>query len=253
MDTRERPAAAVIVLGWRMTLLQAWRILGAVAELSAFATASRVLHPALIMPFYVFGAAANAAADITDPSAAFGFSVLIPVLGMFGFQSSIVGLNYKKSPGAPIMLATLMRFIAWVAMAWWIDWQEGLHAGWGTLGRPMGRQVLLEQFVEPSMTVAQCVETVYKHLRTQGVEAISCSLETAHMSAGSAMLNAFLLGSAVATTLLYLLGTVLNLLFNSGFRRGEVDDELRTQVDAKHKEIQEWAEANQKDYLPVEQ
>ena len=111
-----------------MTLLQAWRILGAVAELSAFATASRVLHPALIMPFYVFGAAANAAADITDPSAAFGFSVLIPV-----------------------------RFIAWVAMAWWIDWQEGLHAGWGTLGRPMGRQVLLEQFVEPSMTVAQCV------------------------------------------------------------------------------------------------
>ena len=236
-----------------MTLLHSWRLLGVVAELSAFAIASRVLHPALIMPFYVFGAAANAAAAMEAPSYAFAISVLAPVASMFGGQSFVVGLNDMNTPGAPIMLATLMRFIAWVAMAWWIDWQEGLHAGWGTLGRPMGRQVLLEQFVEPSMTVAQCVETVYKHLRTQGVEAISCSLETAHMSAGSAMFNAFLLGSAVATTLLYLLGTVLNLLFNSGFRRGEVDDELKTQVEDKHKEIQEWAEANQKDYLPVEQ
>ena len=190
-----------------MTLLQAWRFLGGVAELSAFAIASRVLHPALIMPFYVFGAAANAAAAMEE--GAFVFSVLVPVVSMFGFKSSVVGLNDVKTPGTPIMLATLMRFIAWVAMAWWIDWQEGLHAGWGTLGRPMGRQVLLEQFVEPSMTVAQCVETVYKHLRTQGVEAISCSMETAHMSAGSAVFNAFLLGSAVATTFLYLLGTVL--------------------------------------------
>jgi len=218
-----RPAAAAILLPKKIFALRAWRLMGGIAELSAFAIASRVLHPVLIWPWYVLGAATQACLADKNNLMEFFFILIAFSSCMFGSGVSPVALPFgdgitKPVGGAPIMLVILVRFVAWSALCYAVDWQEGPLPKWGTLGRPMGRQVLQESFLQPSFVVAEasvaCASSAYKFVATWGDVDFECQLASVHgMSTGSMLFHAFLLCSCATSTTLYILGLIWNLIF----------------------------------------
>mmetsp|Transcript_97675 Transcript_97675/g.252581 ORF Transcript_97675/g.252581 Transcript_97675/m.252581 type:complete len:300 (+) Transcript_97675:67-966(+) len=244
-------AAAAAVLPRRVQALQAWRLCACAAELTAFAVASRVLHPLL-------GAAGNGVSQAVL-GGEWGMTVVVSVLApsccMFGFPVSALAIpagdsGWPQSPGAPGLLLALLRLGAWLLLCVGVDRPQGLLGGSGTLGRPMGWRVLEEAFLQPAATVAEataaCAVSASGWAMTSGKGAPDCKVpETNGMSSGTMLFRALLLLLCVSATLLYVVGILGNLLFNGPYRRGDVDGELTTAVREKHAEIEAWGRAQE--------
>ncbi|CAE7731105.1 unnamed protein product [Symbiodinium sp. CCMP2592] len=254
-----RPAKAAALFAW---------YLGAfAAELAAFAVASATLHPILIVPGYMLGAAANGAAAWWGGSKEFLELAVISfgavTLAMAGHQTKSFLKNrpWVKAGGGPGFIpaaSILLRFITWTALCF-LDLPDGL-VPFGSLGRPMGFPVLREKFLEPAAACWEAVACFTSHFSiTVETEANATSMSlteevgfgacswpaTGELSSASTIFNACLLFFAVVLVPIHMCIVVGMLLFNPIYACAADNLPLKEEVEAKQREIDRFATQNE--------
>ncbi|CAE7561913.1 unnamed protein product [Symbiodinium necroappetens] len=252
----------------KAAMLTAWYFGAFAAELAAFAVASATLHPVLTLPGYLLGAVANgAAAWWSGASQILG----VAVYSCLGVGYAMAGLQTKSflknseatgagggGPGSIPALWILMRFISWTALCL-LDLPQGLLP-LGSLGRPMGLPVLREKFLEPAVASWEAVvcftsnfwisvepETNATSMSlTEEVGFGDCGWPTSgQLSSASTIFNTCLFSLAALLVPIHMCIVVGMLLFNPIYARAAENLELKEEVEAKQREINDFAERNE--------
>ncbi|CAE7790852.1 unnamed protein product [Symbiodinium necroappetens] len=250
----------------KAAMLTAWYFGAFAAELAGFAVASATLHPVLTMPAYLLGAVANAAAAWWGGSAKFREAVagscLMVAFAMAGLQTkSFLKNDEARAPGGPgsiPAIGILIRFISWTALCL-VDLPHGLLP-LGSLGRPMGLPVLREKFLEPAAASWEAVACFTSNFwisvepeanatsmsLTEEVGFGDCGWPTSgQLSSASTIFNSCLLLFVVVLLPLHMCIVVGMLLFNPIYACGAENPSLKEEVEAKQREIEDFAERNE--------
>ena len=255
-----RPVKAALLLTWYFGAFA--------AELAGFAVASATLHPVITMPAYLLGAVANASAAWWGGSAEFLNAVAGSCLGvglaMAGLQTKSFLKNDEAKvaggggPGSIPALWILIRFISWTALCL-VDLPQGV-APLGSLARPMGLPVLREKFLEPAAASCEAVACFTSNFwisvepeanatsiaLTEEVGFGDCGWPTSgELSSASTLFNSCLLLFVVVLLPLHMCIVVGMLLFNPIYACGAENPSLKEEVEAKSREIKDFAEQNE--------
>ena len=252
----------------KATALFAWYLGAFAAELAAFAVASATLHPIVIVPGYMLGAVANGAAAWWGGSqdfwtAAVGSCLLVSV-AMAGFQTRSFLRNkasLKEGPGPGFIPAAsiLLRFITWTALCF-RDLPQGL-VPCGSLGRPMGLPVLREKFLEPAAACWEALACFTSNFwisvepeanatsmsLTEEVGFGACSWPTTgELNSAPTIFNTCLLLLAMVLVPIHMCIVVGMLLFNPIYACAADNLPLKEEVEAKQREIDDFATQNER-------
>ena len=247
--------------------LFAWYFAAFSAELAAFAVASATLHPIITMPGYLLGAVANGAATWWSGSMDFldtvALSCVMVAFAMAGDQAKSFLKNKAtkteaSGPGCVPALVVLIRFITWAALCF-LDLPQGL-VPLGSLGRPMGLPVLREKFLEPAAACWEALACFTSNFWisvepeanatsmsvTEEVGFGACSWPTTgELSSASTIFNTCLLLFTVVLVPLHMCIVVGMLLFNPVYACGADNLNLKEEVEAKQREIDDFARRNE--------
>ncbi|CAE7941220.1 unnamed protein product, partial [Symbiodinium necroappetens] len=252
----------------KAAMLSAWYFGAFAAELAGFAVASATLHPVLTLPGYFLGAVANGAAAWWGRSAEFlgaaAFSCLGVAFAMAGFQTKSFLKNDEAKVaggGGPGMIPAvwiLMRFISWTALCL-VDLPQGV-APLGSLARPMGLPVLREKFLEPATASWEAVACFTSNFwisvepeanatsvaLTEEVGFGDCGWPTSgQLSSASTIFNTCLFSLAAVLVPLHMCIVVGMLLLNPIYACGADNIQLKEEVEAKDREIEDFAKQNE--------
>eukprot|EP00439_Symbiodinium_sp_Y106_P085126 s498_g27.t1 len=201
--------------------------IGSVAEFAAFAVVSSVLHPLLACLGYAV------AIEVNTRFSANGFfmeSWLAPHVMFFGLQTRVLGTPARRDlagPGWPAALCMLLR-LALLLGCCSIPLPEDREP-WQRLGRPAGRAVL-QDFAAPTRVAFGAAEVCILKFTCRAPDLTP-----------SEWLRAALLSTVLILMPLHFGITIYRLAANSHFRDGTVDKELCGQIEAKRKEIEDFA------------
>ncbi|CAE6973356.1 unnamed protein product [Symbiodinium sp. KB8] len=251
----------------KAALLFAWYFAAFAAELAAFAVASATLHPIIVVPGYLLGAVANGAATWWSGSQDFldtvALSCVMVAFAMAGDQTKSFLKNTAtkteaSGPGCIPALVILARFISWTALCF-LDFPQGLLQ-LGSLGRPMGLPVLREKFLEPAAASWEAVACFTSHFwisvqpeanatsmsLTEEVRFGDCGWPTSGaLSSASTIFNSCLFSLAAVLVPLHMCIVIGMLLFNPIYACGAKNPSLKEEVEAKQREINDFAERNE--------
>ncbi|CAE7684657.1 unnamed protein product [Symbiodinium microadriaticum] len=262
-------AALKAVRPVKAAMLTAWYFGAFAAELAGFAVASATLHPILTMPGYFL---ANGAAGCWVGSAEFlnavAGSCLMVAFAMAGAQTkSLLPNTIGAAPRGPGLLSAvciLIRFISWTALCL-LDLPQGV-APLGSLGRPMGLPVLREKFLEPAAASWEAVACFTSNFwisvepeanatsiaSTEEVGFGDCGWPTSgELSSASTLFNTCLFLLAVVLVALHMCIVVGMLLFNPIYACGAENPSLKEELEAKQREINDFAERNEHEQLSL--
>ncbi|CAE7275722.1 unnamed protein product [Symbiodinium necroappetens] len=247
------------------TLLSVWYCGAFVAELAAFAVVSATLHPFVTLPAYMLGAAANGAAVWWDGGdhhqilQATIASVLSLAMAMAGGQTSaLLKRGGFRGPGFIPAVFILIRFWSWAALCC-MDLPQGLLPI-GSLGRPMGLQILQAKFLEPAAASSDALRCFTSHTwvatetrRNSTVTSFStevgfhaCSWPaTGELSTASTIFNSCLLFLAVVFVPLHICIVLAMLVLNPIYACGAENLGLIEEVEAKQIEIDVFGQQNE--------
>ena len=249
----------------KATALFAWYLGAFAAELAAFAVASATLHPIVIVPGYVLGAVANSAAAWWGGSQDFWkaavASCLFVSVAMAGLQTRSF-LRSKETggqgPGFIPAASILFRFITWTALCF-LDLPQGL-VPFGSLGRPMGLPVLREKFLEPAAACWEALACFTSNFwisvepeanatsmsLTEEVGFGACSWPaTGELNSASTIFNTCLFLLAMVLVPIHMCIVVGMLLFNPIYACAADNLPLEEEVEAKQREINDFAKQNE--------
>ncbi|CAE7272541.1 unnamed protein product [Symbiodinium necroappetens] len=262
-----KAAALRAVRPVKAALLLTWYFGAFTAELAGFAVASATLHPVLTLPGYFLGAAANAAASWWGGSQQFlrdaAYSCLFVGVAMAGLQTKSflkneAGVTGGGGPGSIPAIGILIRFISCTALCL-VDLPQGL-VPLGSLGRPMGLPVLREKFLEPAAASWEAVVCFTSNFwisvepeanatsiaLTEEVGLGDCGWPTSgQLSSASTLFNAFLLLFVAVLVPMHMCIVVGMLLFNPIYACGAENLSLKEEVEAKQREIEDFAKQNE--------
>ncbi|CAE6973350.1 unnamed protein product [Symbiodinium sp. KB8] len=251
----------------KVAVFFAWYLGAFVAELAGFAVASATLHPIITVPGYLLGAVANGAAarwggsqDFLDAARNSCFLVGIAMAGLQtkSFLKNTATITGGGGPGYIAAVCILMRFIAWTALCR-LDLPQGLLP-LGSLGRPMGLPVLREKFLEPAAASWEAVACFTSHFwisvepeanatsvaLTEEVGFGDCGWPTSgQLSSASTIFNSCLFSLAAVLVPLHMCIVVGMLLCNPIYACGDENPSLKEEVEAKQREINDFAERNE--------
>ena len=251
----------------KVALFFAWYLGAFVAELAGFAVASATLHPIITVPGYLLGAVANGASarcggsqDFVDATRTSCFLVGIAMAGLQtkSFLKNTATITGGKGPGYIPAVCILIRFVSWAALCF-LDLPQGL-VPLGSLGRPMGLPVLREKFLEPAAACWEALACFTSNFwisvepeanatsmsLTEEVGFGACSWPTTgELSSASTIFNTCLLLFTVVLVPLHMCIVVGMLLFNPVYACGADNLNLKEEVEAKQREIDDFARRNE--------
>jgi hypothetical protein len=245
-DCMLKPEACRALAPWKVRGVFAWRILGAVAELSAFAISARVFHPCVAIVTHL-------------PNFAITFRTLRSngrtldydfLSGLF--MNTIYGkteavciwrLNLNLDNPYAMLACAVLRFVFCTSLCLLVDLPHGIGPWW-SLQRPMGSAVFREVFIQPSLIVLEaawpCLTSLMHYASSDDVIChIRRTVSTVELTDGSIFFNAFLLFITLLSIPMYVVASIFNLACNPIYAR-QANTEFRDAVDDKQEEIDTW-------------
>lgn len=239
----------------RLKLVSAWYCIGFGCELSALAMACCVLHPVLVLPWFLGNFIANVGARnfmyTVDGELQWKKNMdKFPQVLMFGRPpTSLMGISVSADFGIAgqrifISCATACRIVAWFALMFLVDLPAGLFP-FASLGRPMGYSVLRSGFLTPAeelvKSVLSCMDAA---IHQQSMADITqCSLaEFDDFSTDTVIFRTVLMACVMLSTPIYLIGSLSIPAVSPSIRNDTVDADLKQRIDAIHADVNEWSE-----------
>lgn len=264
-----RPSAVKALRPRTFLALTAWCACRMAAELTFFAIAGAVLHPliifgAILLCFLVQRLTAHEL-GYDEPA---GLVSLLPVNWSRGKASILCIVQGKAKapmPAWPVVITIWLRFVLLTYLSQ-MDLPQGVHFSQFGLDQPMGKAKYKKFVTIPLRGVLTAAKTCIGgnavawwplgydtdgswswwpyRLAWRGFSFVSCSIDgIGQMSLGTVYFRFAVSFVAYVAVPAYLIGSVVLLVVNAKYRRGEVDDDLQQELKGKYVEIKKWSDA----------
>ncbi|CAJ1398831.1 unnamed protein product [Effrenium voratum] len=240
LESGDHPMALAAIRPTAFMAMKAWLMVAFLAELAGFAIVSSVCHPAVALATYLAAACVSGIAAPEDKIFVCLQNLAFPNGAMLGNATRTLVSGSGQYAGCGLLegLFVLLRLGLWASLCF-AELPQGV-APWGALARPMGRVVLEEQFIRPSLAVFEAVQDCANH---------HCAWpELEHLSTSSAMYRMLLLGTFSICGAVHALVVVGQLLLNPTYRSAEPNVELDKEMQTMINEIEKYSDKRECNY-----